>query len=614
MILTLLLAAIFAFEPDTLAPAGITAQRSVSPPSQSVSGKTLTNATSAADAIRDFSGIQIRDYGGVGGLKTVNVRSLGSAHTAIFLDGVPIDNAQNAQVDLGRIFPEDLETIEFYAGQKSSLLQTAREYASASAIHMRSSIPSKVGIKLRFRGGAFATVSPTGSIETRRGRFAARLRLGGERASGEYPFTVHDFGKDTTMMRQNGTVVAFRGNAHMWYLPEGGRYEVSFRYYDSDRGIPGPVYKQAGKYPLSNDRQHDLNFTAQLSGEQTLTPSLKLLVKGRYSRDDLDYTNVSVQDPSVSATWNYQLHSAYLATSLGYQVTNWLNLNAAVDFLADKLYAQVNADRRQLFAALSGAFIFDPWRVQTSLLYQSSSDGYNFFCPSILADFHPREDWEFGALVKRSCRLPSFNDLYYTNVGGRNLKPEKVFQVSAWWMWQRAFGPWNFRVREELYYNNVQDKLICVPNGSLFRWSMYNIEKVKIFGDEWSVTSAYISKTWQAGITGRYTYQRAFNPADPWQIPYVPLHSGSFNLYGSVGPVRADIRGQITGTRYTASSSRPEAVIKPWTSWDLTLSWQIIPALKVALEVRNMFNAQYEIVKQYPMPGINVMGSITYEI
>lgn len=32
-----------------------------------------------ADAVRHFSGVSVKDYGGVGGLKTVSVRSLGAA-------------------------------------------------------------------------------------------------------------------------------------------------------------------------------------------------------------------------------------------------------------------------------------------------------------------------------------------------------------------------------------------------------------------------------------------------------------------------------------------------------------------------------------------------------
>ncbi|MDY5387622.1 MAG: TonB-dependent receptor, partial [Muribaculaceae bacterium] len=47
--------------------------------SQELSGVELQklSSTSIADALKYFAGVQIKDYGGLGGLKTVNVRSLG---------------------------------------------------------------------------------------------------------------------------------------------------------------------------------------------------------------------------------------------------------------------------------------------------------------------------------------------------------------------------------------------------------------------------------------------------------------------------------------------------------------------------------------------------------
>ncbi|RZL22805.1 MAG: Plug domain-containing protein, partial [Pedobacter sp.] len=53
-------------------------------PVQKLGGDELKrlNSLSVADAIRYFSGVQLKDYGGVGGLKTINVRSMGSNHTA----------------------------------------------------------------------------------------------------------------------------------------------------------------------------------------------------------------------------------------------------------------------------------------------------------------------------------------------------------------------------------------------------------------------------------------------------------------------------------------------------------------------------------------------------
>ena len=59
-------------------------------PAQTLSGEQLQrlNAHSVADAIRYFSGVQIKDYGGIGGLKTINVRGMGTQHVGVFYDGI----------------------------------------------------------------------------------------------------------------------------------------------------------------------------------------------------------------------------------------------------------------------------------------------------------------------------------------------------------------------------------------------------------------------------------------------------------------------------------------------------------------------------------------------
>lgn len=89
-------------------------------PVQILSGKELEklNVYSVADALRYFSGVQIKDYGGIGGLKTVNIRSMGSHHVGVFYDGIELGNAQNGVVDLGRFSLDNMEVISLYNGQK----------------------------------------------------------------------------------------------------------------------------------------------------------------------------------------------------------------------------------------------------------------------------------------------------------------------------------------------------------------------------------------------------------------------------------------------------------------------------------------------------------------
>ena len=112
-------------------------------PEQKLSGDQLRRLSvySVADAMRFFAGVQIKDYGGIGGLRTVNVRSLGTNHTGVFYDGIELGNAQNGVVDLGRFSLDNMESVQLYNGQKSHIFQSAKDFSSASAVYLQSRIP-----------------------------------------------------------------------------------------------------------------------------------------------------------------------------------------------------------------------------------------------------------------------------------------------------------------------------------------------------------------------------------------------------------------------------------------------------------------------------------------
>ncbi len=614
-------------EADSLNAARVTADLRIAPPAAAIAGPRLRSAVSLPAAIREFSGLQIRDYGGAGGLKTINVRSLGSAHTAIFLDGVPIDNAQNTQVDLGRITTEGLERVELFQGQRSQTLQTAREYGSASSLHLTSAPPSpegRNGFRVRLRGGSFGTFSPSAAWESRWSPvLSSRVQTGFTHAHGRYPFHVKDFrntpegykGYDTLMVRQNCDLTEFRADAHLFYTPEGGRYNIRVSWYDADRGIPGPVYKQADRYPLSNDRQSDQSLSVQAGGEQELTPNLSLLARAKYARDRLLYLDISELDPAVSATWDYLLQSGYLSAGLSWKASERWYFGGAVDGQYETLHSRVSARRKTLFAAVSSCFLDGPWRASASAQFQHSRGAgtYDFLSPSFLLEWTPDRYWEFGALLKRSCRLPSFNDLYYSQVTVRRLQPEQVYQTAAHWAWNRRYPHWYFQVREELYFNYVKDKLIAVPNGSLFRWSMYNLGGVRILGDEINASATWYSGKWTVGGTARYTFQWARDTETGGQIPYIPLHSANFRLFTRFSGWSIDLQGFITGERFNSSTNRPDFRVAPWTTWDASVAYAFPKnGLSLKLQLNNLLNANYDIIRQYPMPGFNAFGTLEY--
>ena len=73
--------------------------------------KIMDGLQNIADAVRRFAGANVKDYGGIGGLKTVSVRSLGATHTAVAYDGVAVSNTQAGQIDIGRFALDDIDML-----------------------------------------------------------------------------------------------------------------------------------------------------------------------------------------------------------------------------------------------------------------------------------------------------------------------------------------------------------------------------------------------------------------------------------------------------------------------------------------------------------------------
>ena len=91
MFLSLLSAAVLATvaAPDTLQAVTVVADRGVV-----VSRRDTVSVESTLDlggVLLRFPGLYLGDYGGASGLKSASLRGFGSAHTAIYVDGVRVE-------------------------------------------------------------------------------------------------------------------------------------------------------------------------------------------------------------------------------------------------------------------------------------------------------------------------------------------------------------------------------------------------------------------------------------------------------------------------------------------------------------------------------------------
>ena len=113
-------------------------------------------AVQLSDALKFMSGVVVKDYGGVGGLKTVAVRGFGAQHTAVAYDGVAASDCQTGQIDLSRFMLGNTESVSLNSGSDDYIFLPARLFASSSVLNIRTIRPvfkenKPVNLKAGFR-------------------------------------------------------------------------------------------------------------------------------------------------------------------------------------------------------------------------------------------------------------------------------------------------------------------------------------------------------------------------------------------------------------------------------------------------------------------------------
>ena len=612
-------------------------------PVQILEGKQLEklNSLSVADAVRYFSGVQLKDYGGIGGLKTINVRSLGSAHTAVFYDGMTVGNAQNGQVDLGKYSLDNIEAIELYNGQKSTIFQPARGFFASNTLYLRSKTPEftkdkKTYIRTSLKTGSFGLFNPAVLFQQ---KLSEKISLSSStewtKADGHYKYRYQKRnGYDTTAVRQNGDVTAFRSELNFFAkIGKMGKANLKAYFYDSERGLPGAIVANNFEHI---QRQWDRNFFIHSSYQNSFSKNFEVLANIKFSKDYTRYLDADYKTLKGALDNKYYQNEFYASAVSLYKINSWWKTSLATDFsintLDANLYRFPYPTRYSYLGAFSSEMHWKRLDIQANMLgayvnedvkYYQQGDDRKVFCPVISTSYQPFDikNFRIRAFYKESFRMPTFNDLYYTFIGNSSLKPEFTTQYdfgSTYIIEPKKFLQ-SASFQADVYYNRVKDKIVAMPSSNLFRWTMMNLGEVEIKGLD--VNTNFVFKLpseifLDLGIS--YTYQIAIDITPKGstygnQIPYVPVHNGTLTTGINWKNWQLNYSFIYTGARYSQKANIPVNYVQPWYTSDMAIIWDgkfaKLP-LKISAEVNNMFNQYYDVVLNFPMPGRNYRFTI----
>ncbi len=597
---------------------------------QTLAGTQLQSlsTTTIADALKYFAGVQIKDYGGLGGLKTVNVRSLGAQHVGVYIDGIRITNAQNGTVDLGKYSLSTLESVSLYNANKLDLCQSASEYASGATIYMQTRRPDTDSLSVTGRWASFHTYMGRVNAQLCRHGWSAFVDAEYLDSKGDYPFRYKSEYEDTVGRRFNSDIRYTRVEAALFK----NGFASHLYYYDSERGCPGGIVRRLSDKYNNVGREWDRDMFAQASWSHTFSNKFSFKTNAKYSYEYLRYCTDYPENQNTAKVDNhYHQHDAYVAVSGAYRPLGWLSMNIGYDarmswlgadlkrFCSVRRFDQkavvaVKADRGGLRVAAS--VLFQHYKDHTRLK-TGAAEPLKRFTPAVTLGYTFR-NLTVRAWYKNIFRAPTLNDLYYTQAGNRNLKPEFTTQWNIGAEYGYRSINWLASVQADFYINHIDDRIVCLPLRGTYTWSMMNYGHTRCRGLNVNASGTYATGAWSFSLLTSLTWQRDINrtvpESDTYDLPicYSPTLSYGITAIAAWRQLSLTVSDLHVGKRMW-SYADPEDMLRPYNNVDVKLTaavWRML----ASFEINDLLDVQYEHIPRYPMPGRNFRVTVTFTV
>ncbi len=562
-----------------------------------IAGLRLNNALIA------FPGLALNDYGGHGSLQTLSVRGMGSQHTGVSINGVPVEDAQTGSVDLGNLYLNGLTGISFQQTPMGGL-----QAPTTGLLNLQS---EPQGDLWQVRAGAGSYGEWLGSIGKSITRDSTKARFDAQylHSREDYPFNLN--GETGTRSASNPRI--FTGQAlvrhqldarkSIEYFARGGYKQLR---------IPPAVVTGNLNAPPAELQQGDvwqyLKLDLPSAGAGSRSP---LIV--RHSYQDLQY-----QDRIDTS--RYQLHQ--LLASLAFPVyskrlkqgsmsVSGIGQYRLLHLRSDQLFVGVGdtsnrVQRHQGDLGMLGSLYLGRWQVKLSVRGAWANEQEPFL-PSASArvqyEWALRERWQLQPFVYTaySGRYPSFNELYFFGFGNPELPPEKRWQTSGGVALSRGRA---FTLRVSGYHTRTVDRIIAVPLSPV-RWSTRSFGLTKTTGAELAFN--YTPLKWLPLMaSASYQQAREFALTDGNRLPYISDWTVKAGLLPTWKGIQLGTQLQAFGVRYPDVANRPQQQLPSVWLLDAWLQWRhdfgpIVVESRLSCE--NLTNELYVLVNNFPMPA-----------
>lgn len=596
------------------------------------------------ELLQKVEGTSLKSYGGLGGLKTISVRGLGSQHTAISVDGFSLSNQQTGQVNLGQLQTDNIQQIVIGTGNiprfQGLLPVSSQIMGSLLLIETFENSFSKDSFSMRaaVRYGSFDQLDSYGSVKFSRPKYFVSGFGKYRTAEGSYKYSIENGNQPIEGIRSNSQYTDYYYGASAGYKINGQfALRAGFNKKTINQELPGAVifYNSTADEKLFTNASRyfgDLSFNSK-NGQTG--------VRLYTSVDDnsLRYLDPTFLNNTGGIDRTYQNLSLNTGIVAFYKPVNRLTFNAGFEENVGKLTTTDSTFARpERFQSLAIIGLTADLSRYLSLTVNASGQyvneiNHNGEQADVQKALNPfvslktaeigKKLWRHTLWYKNSFRMPSFNELYYNNIGNKHLEPEQAHQFNYGISVVPLEKKLTLHVRANAFYNRISNKIVAIPTQNLFVWSIQNLGEVEAFGGEFvSKFQYFASDKFKLGVDANYTLQKTLDVTKKTgttyrhQVAYIPVHTANADVTVNYRKSGVRISNYFVSKRYSLNQNIEANEVQGFIISDISAyhSFQLNSKqrLQVQLSVKNVFNTSYAYVRSYVMPGRNFLISLSY--
>ena len=603
-----------------------------------VSGEELQLQTGAArlsDALQVLHpSLDIRNYGSLGGISLASFRGLPAEYTAVYWEGICITDPQHSFTDLALIDLKSVQSVGIISAANAQLI--GGDVGGAGILLNTNPTTKTAGFNIGTSLLSYNNLASLGEKQLDLGgagrigdKFSIAAGMNTAYSNGAFPFQQVVNNSFVSVNRENNDAYLLNANLAGDFIVDSTATVKALSFFSkAERGAPGAVTIDNRGASDFTARQYDENFLFALTLKHEPLSYFNYSISAGYQSLYETYTDTGFIDPALRIADRYLNRIISFGGKAKVDVNNYSALYFGFDYIRDLLYSNENilasgdsiisrnhydaylADKIEFLRNFDGTI-----SLRTELL--SDIPKAQLLPAASLHYNEPTSSLNMQASFGKLYHAPTFNELYWKQVGNPNLFPENgisaEFSASIPIALTKSIS---LELQSTLFQIDLQNQIIWQPGrNNSNNWTPSNVQQSRSQGIEFvgEARCRFVNDyllTIHEGLsllkTRNLTDSAAYYGKElPYSTPMRSLFL--MELQNSkIGTLAFTML--YRGHRYTDYANNESTKLPAVWNYDLTISsmpiyFSTLMSAMIRLSILNLTNVQYDEIPNYPLPG-----------